>query len=130
MEWSLKEIDPIGCELRRKHGIKRRQYINSGPNFARHSDGYDKLKPWGFPIHGAIDGYSRKILWLKVTRINNSSDMIGSFYLHTIRKLGGWPVESITGLRTENGLAASMQCFFPRKFGRTSICCVTKKPTY
>ena len=32
--WSLKEIDTIGYELRRKHGIKRRQYINSGPNFA------------------------------------------------------------------------------------------------
>ena len=30
--------------------------------------GYDKLKAFGFPIRGAIDGYSRKILWLKVTR--------------------------------------------------------------
>ena len=112
VEWSLKEIDPIGCELRRKHGIKRRQYINSGPNFAWHIEGYDKLKPWDFPIHGAIDGYSRKILWLKVTRTNNSSDMIGSFYLQAIRKLGGCPVELITDLGTENGLAASMQCFF------------------
>ena len=67
LDWSLKELDPIGRELRRKHGIKRRQYINSDHNFAWHIDGYDKLKPWGFPTHGAIDGYSRKILWLKVT---------------------------------------------------------------
>ena len=22
-----------------------------------HVDGYDKLKPFGFPIHGCIDGY-------------------------------------------------------------------------
>ena len=112
VEWSLKEIDPIRCELRRKHGIKRRQYINSGPNFAWHIDGYDKIKPWGFPIHAAIDGYSRKILWLKVTLTNNSPDMIGSFYLKAIRKLGGCPVELITDLGTENGLAASIQCFF------------------
>ena len=112
VEWSLKEIDPIRCELRRKHGIKRRQYLNSGPNFAWHIDGYDKLKPWGFPIHGVIDGYSRKILWLKVTRTNNSPDMVGSFYLQAIRKLGGCPVELITDLGTENGLAASIQCFF------------------
>ncbi|EDO31486.1 predicted protein [Nematostella vectensis] len=28
-------------------------------------EGYDKLKPFGFCIHGAIDGYSRRILWLK-----------------------------------------------------------------
>ena len=112
VEWSLKEIDPTRCELRRKHGIKRRQYLNSGPNFAWHIDGYDKLKPWGFPIHGVIDGYSRKILWLKVTRTNNSPDMVGSFYLQAIRKLGGCPVELITDLGTENGLAASIQCFF------------------
>ena len=112
VQWSLKEIDPVGCELRRKHGIKRRQYINSGPNFAWYIDGYHRLKPWGFRIPGAIDGYSRKILWLKVTRTNNSPDMIESFYLQAIRKLGGCPVELITDLGTENGLAASMQCFF------------------
>ena len=29
--------------------------------------GYDKLKPYGFPIHGAIDGYSRKILLLELS---------------------------------------------------------------
>ena len=62
----LQEIDPAGCERRRQHSIRGRQYINPGPDFTRHIDGYDKLKSWGFPIHGAIDGYSRKILWLKV----------------------------------------------------------------
>ena len=95
-----------------KHGIKRWQYINSGPNFAQHIGGYDKLKPSGFPKHGALDGYSRKIFWLKVTRINNWPDMIGSFYLEATRKLGGYPVELITDLGTENELAASMQYFF------------------
>ena len=33
-------------------------------------------------------------------------------------------------INNENGLAASIQCFFPIKFRRTSICCVAKKPTY
>ena len=55
---------------------------------------------------------SRKILWLKVARTNNSPDMIGSFYLQTVGKLGGCPVKLITDLGTENGLAASIQCFF------------------
>ena len=27
-----------------------------GPNYVWHCDGYDKLKPYGFPIHGCIDG--------------------------------------------------------------------------
>ena len=28
-----------------------------GPNFIWHVDSYDKLKPFGFPINGCIDGY-------------------------------------------------------------------------
>ena len=28
-----------------------------GPNHVWHLDGYDKLKPFGFPIHACIDGY-------------------------------------------------------------------------
>ena len=85
----LKEKDPAGCERRRHHSIRRRQYINPGPDFAWHIDGYDKLKPWGFPIYGVINGYSRKLLWLKVAQTNNSPDMIGSFYLQTVGRLGG-----------------------------------------
>ena len=27
-----------------------------GPDFVWHIDGYDKLKPYGFPIHFCIDG--------------------------------------------------------------------------
>ena len=27
-----------------------------GPNWCWHIDGYDKLKPFGFPIHACIDG--------------------------------------------------------------------------
>ena len=33
--------------------------------------GYDKLKPFGFPIHAAVDGYSRKVIWLETERSNN-----------------------------------------------------------
>ena len=28
-----------------------------GPDFVWHLDGYDKLKPYGFAIHAAIDGW-------------------------------------------------------------------------
>ena len=54
-----------------------------------HLDGYDKLKPFGFPIHGAIDGYSRRILWLRVTCTNNDSQVITGFYIQCIRQIGG-----------------------------------------
>ena len=54
----LKEIDSEGSELRR-HRLKRRVYVNQGFDYAWNLAGYDKLKPFGFAIHGAIDGYSR-----------------------------------------------------------------------
>lgn len=32
-------------------------YNAKGPNYSWHTDGYDKLKPYGIAIHGCIDGY-------------------------------------------------------------------------
>ena len=43
--------------------------------------GHDKLKPYGFPIHGAIDGYSCKILWLEMTK--------GAFHSVKISEISG-----------------------------------------
>ena len=64
---ALKSIDPDGVARRSKHRLKRRKYISCGPNYVWHIDGNDKLKPFGFCIHAGIDGFSRKILWLKVS---------------------------------------------------------------
>ena len=40
----LREMDPKGTKLRRAHRLKKRQYLNPGPNYCWHADGYDKLK--------------------------------------------------------------------------------------
>ena len=56
----LKTLDPVSVESRKSHKLIRRQYSSPGPNFTWHIDGYDKLKPYGFAIHGVIDGYSKK----------------------------------------------------------------------
>lgn len=108
----LKELHPDGVEARKAHRLKRRVYHNPGPNYAWHIDGFDKLKPWGFPIHGAIDGFSRRILWLRVTRSNNCPDNIATFYLNTVKELMGCPVELITDLGTENAIVAAAQSYF------------------
>ena len=102
----LQEIDPEGVSARKAHRLKRRVYSNPGPNYAWHLDGYDKLKPWGFPIHGCIDGFSRCILWLKVACSNNLPENPGRYYVETIAELGGVPVELVTDLGTENVLVA------------------------
>ena len=74
--------------------------------------GYDKLKPFGFPIHGAVDGYSRKVLWLEVVKSNNSPTVPAQLYLGIVRHLKGCPVLLRTDCGTENGTMAAMQCFF------------------
>ena len=73
--------------------------------------GYDKLKPFEFLIHGAIDGFSRKIIWLKVTRSNNNPDIVASFYYDCVKEIGGCPVIVRTDCGTENGILAAAQCF-------------------
>ena len=108
----LKEIDPDGTEFRKARRLKRRKYRNPGPNYAWHIDGYDKAKPWGFSIHGAIDGFSRKLLWLNVSRSNKSPDAIANMFLKAIVEFHGSPVELVTDLGTENAIVAAMQSFF------------------
>ena len=95
----MKELDPEGCDLRRRRKLQKREYTSPGPNFAWHVDGYDKLlklKDYGFPIHGAIDGFSRKILWLRVTKTNDDPAVTASFYLKCVREQAGCPVLLVT----------------------------------
>lgn len=108
----LKEVDPEGCANRKRHRLTRRIYSSRGPNDTWHMDGYDKLKPFGFPIHGCIDGFSRKILWLFVTRSNNDPEIIANAYLQSVKEHGGCPSGLRSDLGTENGLAAAAHCYF------------------
>jgi hypothetical protein len=72
-------------------------------NSVWHADGYDKLKPYDLPIHGCIDDFSRKVIWLYVTQSNNSPDNIAAYYLDSVKELGGCPRKLNTDLGTENG---------------------------
>ncbi|XP_073238058.1 uncharacterized protein [Porites lutea] len=78
---ALKVMDPDGVAERKKHRLKRRKYFSPGPNFLWHIDGYDKLKAYGFAIHGCIDGYSRRIKWLEVRSTNNDAAVIADHFL-------------------------------------------------
>jgi len=108
----LKRLDPVGCELRTAHRLRRRVYRSLGPNDCWHIDGYDKLKPYGFALHGCIDGFSRHILWLKVLKSNNDPVVIAKLYLMTVSTIGACPKKIRTDYGTENGIVAAAQCFF------------------
>ena len=95
MEEIVRELDPDGVEVRKTHRLRRRQYTCPGPNKVWHADGYDKIKPFGFQIHGCIDGYSRKVLWLYITRSINLPDNMAAYYLDAVREHGGSPLNYI-----------------------------------
>ena len=59
-----------------------------------------------------MDGFSRRILWLEVTRSNNDPKVVAAFYLKQVKELGGCPLLLVTDCGSENGIAASIQCMF------------------
>jgi len=90
--------------------LQRRRYFSRGPNHTWHCDGYDKLKPFGFALHGCIDGFSRKILWLHCGTTNNDPKVILHYYLATVQNLRGCPLLLRSDCGTETGLVAAAQC--------------------
>ena len=111
VEELLSQLDPDGVQERKRHKLKRRVYNSPGPNYCWHVDGYDKLKPYGLPIHGAIDGYSRRVMWLVVSRTNNDPDVMAKLYFDCVKEVGGCPRLLTTDCGTENGTMADMQMF-------------------
>ena len=106
---ALRVIDPEGVSIRKRHRLKRRKYSVPGPNFLWHIDGWDKLKPYGFCVHGCIDGFSRRLLWLEVRSTNKNPTVVVQFFLDTVSQLGGVPRMLRMDKGTENGLIADMQ---------------------
>lgn len=113
----LQALDPEGVARRSHNRLIRRKYNGNGPNFLWHIDGYDKLKPFGFCIHGAIDGYSRRIMWLEVDHSNNNPCTIAKYFLKTVRCIGGTPRIVRGDCGTENCYVAAIQRFFREGHG-------------
>lgn len=109
---ALRIMDPEGVDSRLRHRLRRRQYHSKGPNHLWHLDGYDKLKPYGFCIHGCIDGFSRKIMWLEVGRTNNHPGVTARYFLDCVHSCGGTASVIRADMGTENVRIAAIQRFF------------------
>ncbi|XP_051157073.1 uncharacterized protein LOC127279030 [Leptopilina boulardi] len=105
----LKIADPEGLANRFANRLRRREYLSPGPNFIWHTDGYDKLKPFGFAIHGCIDGFSRMILWLEVATTNNDPKVTAHYFLKTVLQLKFLPTVMRSDKGSENTLMESLQ---------------------
>lgn len=74
-------------------------------------DGYDKLKPSVFPIHRAVDGYSRIVMWLKVDRTSDDPEISAKFFSDWVEEVGWCPSLLQTDCGTENVVIAGTQRF-------------------
>ena len=111
----MKVLEPAGVSLRKQHKLARRSYCNKGPNYLWHIDGNDKLKPFGLCIHGAIDGFSRKVLWLNVSPSNKDPSVISKYFLDFVSKINGSARVVRADRGVENCIIAGMQRYFHRE---------------
>lgn len=101
-------LDSEGVKRRARRRLRRRQYISKGPNYVWHADGYDKLTPYGICIHGCIDGFSRKILWLEANITNKRPEVIATYFINAVL-IEGYPVKLRTDPGTENVIISRIQ---------------------
>ena len=81
---SLARIDPGGVRLRWAVVVCKRSYSIAVPNSLWHIDSQHSLVNWGFVIHGAIDGFSRSIVYLHCSTNNRSETVAELFEIATI----------------------------------------------
>lgn len=103
----LLELNPHGNAIRLQRKLVRRQYRVRGPNALWHVDGNHKLKPWGFFIHGAIDGGTRFLLYLYLSTRNTSATALKPYRAACVTHQGCSRVRIDAG--TENYGIANFQ---------------------
>ena len=86
-------------------------YVSQGLNLIWLIDSYDKLKPFGFPIHGAIADFSRKVLRLNICPSNNDPYIISYFYVNCISNLKYIPRTIRDDRGSENVVVACMRWY-------------------
>jgi hypothetical protein len=111
---ALKLQDPVGTETR-KPGMKRKrrlEYIVPGPNYLWSIDGHDKLAKYGIEIYGAIDAYSRRILWFYVGNSNRTQLSVVQQFLSAVQHYNLCPDYIRSDRGSETPLVADAQYNF------------------
>ena len=64
-------------------------------------DGNEKLRPWGFYVHGCIDGHSRLGIYLQCRNNKRANTVLHIFLEYGVRRYG-WPSRGRADFGTEN----------------------------
>ena len=54
---SVMRVDGLGMAERKRQDVPRDKYEVPRANHLWHLDGHHKLIPWGFVLHGCVDGF-------------------------------------------------------------------------
>ena len=115
VRFALQKLDTENVNKRRRRRLQRRKYRNPGPNYVWHIDGHDKLKPYGLGIHGCIDGYSRRIIWLEVASTNKVPELIAKYYLDALKQILGKPKFVKADNGTEHLIIGPLHTYFSKE---------------
>ena len=67
--------------------VRRRHYSVPGPLSLWRLDGNHKIIRWGFVIHGCVDGYSRRVMFLRAST-NNKANTVFTLFTEAVEKFG------------------------------------------
>lgn len=86
---SLMRVSSDLVQVRHHTAIRRRVYSVPAPNCLWHIDGLHCLIRWRIVVHGAIDGFSRRIVYLRASD-NNRADTVMNLFRLAVHDCG-WP---------------------------------------
>ena len=102
----MARMDPQNTALRWGVVVSRRAYHVPWPNSLWHLDGHHSLIRWKLVIHGCIDGFSRRIMFLTCSS-NNLAETVLGLFLDAVRKDGDlWP----SRIRVDKGVENVLVC--------------------
>ncbi|KAG2359559.1 hypothetical protein BDR07DRAFT_1452328 [Suillus spraguei] len=82
--------------------LKRRRFWAAGINDLFAVDQHDKWLRFGLALHTGVEPFSGRIMWIRVWHSNCNPQLILTYYLETIQKLGHIPLVTQSDPGTEN----------------------------
>ena len=103
---SIARVDPQNTALRWGLVVSRRTYHVPWPNSLWHLDGHHSMIRWKIVIHGCIDGFSRRVIFLRCNS-NNLAETVLELFLAAIQRDGNlWP----SRIRVDKGVENVLVC--------------------
>lgn len=99
----MSRVDPKNTAIRWGAQVSQRTYQVPWPNSLWHLDGHYSSIRWKLVIHGCIDVFSRRIMFLKCSS-NNLSETVLKCFLEAVETGNRWPSRILVDKGVENVL--------------------------